>query len=433
MSAKEFYFKNDPPHLPYLPPELWTQIIRHATWVPGGYDPELTELALSVNANTMNKERLEAWKKALVTRRALVRVSKAWYTLASPFLYEYILLGKGKAVSSLLCGMRRAQQGAESEDSTRPIGWWTKRLDVNLRNSTSDPRADMDALAGVMKYLPNLRVLTFSITGNLYKKRIPPNVLGSVSCRETLKFVHFYTYCLPSAENWTVFLEQHPYLESANLNNHIFSARSHGRLSCLRTIHINHDTTYLHRIPAGDFSWHTSFPAVRAATYDLEFSMDDEQAEQFFTAFGPKLTTIQLSQLRLDPEDPWNDTEIEANLEETLHWMRSECHALEHINLLFRSWHIFTLFKDADIFPSKVSTLTIRILQGQVSKEMTAQLFQRIFSSMKNRNANLKTIQFSNRMNVRGLRAHPRALTEGLRRMSDIGLVIKDNEGCIME
>jgi hypothetical protein len=67
MSAKEFYHKNDP-HIPYLPPELWTQIIRHATWVPGGYDPELTELAVSVNANTMNKERLEAWKKALVSQ-----------------------------------------------------------------------------------------------------------------------------------------------------------------------------------------------------------------------------------------------------------------------------------------------------------------------------------------------------------------------------
>lgn len=68
MSAKEFYHKNDTVHIPYLLPELWALIIQHATWAPGGYDPELTELALSVNANTMNKERLEAWKKALVSQ-----------------------------------------------------------------------------------------------------------------------------------------------------------------------------------------------------------------------------------------------------------------------------------------------------------------------------------------------------------------------------
>jgi hypothetical protein len=324
--------------------------------------------------------------------------------------------------------MYRTEQVSESDDTIRPIGWWTKRLDINLRNSTSSLRADMNALADVMKCLPNLRVLTFSITGHQYKERLAPKVLASVSCRETLKFVHFYTYCIPSTENWTVFLERHPYLESANLNNHIFPDSFHGRLDCLRTIHLNY-----HASSAVDFSWHTKLPAVRAAAYDLEFSSDEDWVEQFFTTFGPKLTTIQLNQLHLDPDDPWNDTEIEANLEETLHWIQSECHALEHINLLFRSWHILTLFENADIFPSKVSTLVILIIKGQISKEMTANLFGGIFSLMKDRNPNLKTIQFSNGMNVRGLRAHSKALAEGLRRLSDIGLVIKDSEGCIME
>jgi hypothetical protein len=68
MSVKAFYHKDEPPCLPYLPPELWTMIFQHATWVPGGYDPELTTLAFRLDTNVMNKERVKEWRKALVSQ-----------------------------------------------------------------------------------------------------------------------------------------------------------------------------------------------------------------------------------------------------------------------------------------------------------------------------------------------------------------------------
>jgi hypothetical protein len=361
-----------------------------------------------------------------------VRVSKTWYTLASPFLYEYILLGKGKAVAPLLRGMHRTEPGVKSEDTTRPIGRWTKRLDVNFRDSTSNARADMDALADLMTHLPNLRVLTFSITGHQYKKILPGKILESVSCRETLKFVHFYTYCRPPSESWAAFLEQHPYLESVDLNYWLFDGMFETRLDFLRTVHLNTVPRSLVKTFPEDPTWCANFPAVRAVTYDMEFNRnDDEQVQRFFTAVGPKLTTIQLNQLYFDQDN--YDVLVSANMDNTLGWILRECHVLKRIILLFSSWYFLAFFEDSPAFPSQVSTLVIRIIKYQISKKMTAYLFQRIFPLLKRRNPNLKTIQFSSGINIRGLRAHSKALAEGLRRMSDIGLVILDDEGCIME
>ncbi|KAF9481754.1 hypothetical protein BDN70DRAFT_991646 [Pholiota conissans] len=427
MSAKQFYHKDVPPNLPYLPPEIWTTIIQHATYVSGGYDPDVTTLALGLSAGTMNKEPLDIWKKSMVTRRSLVLVSKAWYILASPFLYEYILLGRGKAVLPLLLGMQRSKE-AVGGDTVCPIGWWTKRLDVNLRDSTDKPRADIDALGNIMTHLPNLRVLTFSITGHRYQRTLSPKVLWSVSCRDTLKFVHFYTTCLPSAEAWTVFLQNHPNLESLNLNE-ISKAGRHPltmQFDSLKVVHI-HALYPIEFVPKEYLRnvWDYDLPSVRTATYELEFSNNDDlPIERIFTKHGPKLTTLQLTQIY-----QITDMELEAAMQVTFSSIFAHCDALEQINLIVHSWSMLTL--DVPRFPPKVATLVIRVIKGQISKKATVHLFD-IFIYIKRRNPGLKTIRFASGINVRGLQTHSVALEEGLWIMRDAGVVIEDHYGCAL-
>jgi hypothetical protein len=75
------------------------------------------------------------------TNRYLVCVCKAWYSLASPFLFEYIFLGRGRVLASLRDGMLRSEHAVELQELESPhaIGWRIQRLDVHMRDRTDNP------------------------------------------------------------------------------------------------------------------------------------------------------------------------------------------------------------------------------------------------------------------------------------------------------
>ncbi|KAF8960812.1 hypothetical protein BDZ97DRAFT_2077299 [Flammula alnicola] len=420
MSAKEFYHKNLPGRLPEIPPEIWTAIISHAIWVPGGYEPELMTLAIGIKSSSVNQEQLQALRTSLVTRRYLVRVSKAWYTLASPFLYEYILLGRGRVLAPLRDAMIRSQKSVDSNEQVNSIGWWTKRLDVSMRDSADDPGAIMATLADIMTCLPNLRILTFSITGQFYDRVLPSTVLESLTCRDTLKFVHWYIFPQPTTQAWTSFLENHPYLESINGNFRI-SPNSHIQLNSLKMVHVPD----IANIGDEHEIWQIDLPAIRYATYCVDFGANSIGRDRFFASVGPKLTTIQINYLHD------GDVQSAACLQATLDQILQTCHALEQVNLLLNSWHVLSLCVAS--LPPKVKMLAIRILRPNLAKVTNRVLFTSILKGMVSRNPALKIIQFLDRANVRELRVHSRILNEGLRLMESLGVIIKNPEGCIMK
>ena len=65
MSAKEFYHKS-PLHVPEIPPEIWTTILRHATW--DSKFPFPSELTFeSIGMSRCASEHLRSFRKVLVS------------------------------------------------------------------------------------------------------------------------------------------------------------------------------------------------------------------------------------------------------------------------------------------------------------------------------------------------------------------------------
>ncbi|KJA18294.1 hypothetical protein HYPSUDRAFT_205536 [Hypholoma sublateritium FD-334 SS-4] len=427
MSAKAFYHKDIPPYTPEIPPELWATIIQEATYAVGGYEPDLMTLELGIRGSSIDKGRFQQWRISLVTKRNIARVNKAWYALVSPFLYEHIILGRSRALKPLLHGMNRSANATDGQIN-RPIGWWTQRLDVSMRdNPNRNPQVEMDALAGILAHLPNLRILTFSITGHRYRQTLPSNVLHSLVCRDTLKIVHWHTPHFPSISSFSAFLKEYPHLESVNVNEIMNSSIPQIHLNSLNTVHVHGVGFIAGETPTlTSHIWALDLPAVRYATYEVEFSGNDELLVQgFFSAVGPQLKVIQLNQLGRGEA-----MEVELNLDVTYEEILQHCHALQQVNVLFNSWDTLWLFYPK--FPTTVQTLVIRILRGQLSRSDMGLLFNLYFENVKAKNPDLKKVQLYSEMNIRVLQKHPSFQT-CLLRMKNIGLSFLDSQGNIME
>ena len=176
MSAKEFY-KKPPLHVPELPPEIWTTVLRHATRdYEFPFPSELTFESIgtqrfsSAPAAKLQKDIGEVLHSSFNTFQiyivnrlrsvisyACVRLGMHWPVL---FLYEYIVLGRNRVLASLRDGLSRAVL------ENRQVGWWTERLDVRMRDATKTPKIVFDTLAAILRYLPNLYILAFAVTGD---------------------------------------------------------------------------------------------------------------------------------------------------------------------------------------------------------------------------------------------------------------------------
>ncbi|KAF8071590.1 hypothetical protein FPV67DRAFT_883111 [Lyophyllum atratum] len=142
-------------YLPVLPPEVWLNILRYATWVPFLLDPK-TALQLSLSAK---REQKRLYRQSLVTKRYLVRVCKQWNVWGAPYLYESIYLGRGRSIRALRDALNRSRHSGE----TCPYGWWTKRLDLAMRDMTTGA-VPVTYICDMIECFPNLSIVNFAIT-----------------------------------------------------------------------------------------------------------------------------------------------------------------------------------------------------------------------------------------------------------------------------
>ncbi|KAF8154539.1 hypothetical protein B0H34DRAFT_527346 [Crassisporium funariophilum] len=440
MSTKEHYRKADLREAglrtPYIPPEIWSSILRYATWVPGIFDPELMVLD---GATMSYRETSSAFRESLITKRYIVRVSRSWYGLASRFLYEYILLGRGTVLAPLCDGITKRASG--EKETYYPVGWWTKRLDVVMRDDIKDLEGLMDTLAEIISRLPNLRVLLFGITGRGYHYpqselighyspwsvfighlHLPGNVLRAAnSCRDTLTYVNWSnTICTPHISDWTSFLENHPRLESINVPCAI-QEDSRVSFDCLKTIY----AYSLFGPPSSTCEiWNIDMPKVRHAVYDLTTHrlgiMLDEVNILFFRKIGPQLTSIQLNFLeKFNTERDMNDL-----FKTTMQQLTYCCKNLERLDLTIYGWIIpkFELFPNVNVFG-------IRVTSSFISTKIIQKLFRVMFKAFVTRHRSVEKIQFLEGGNVHALRKHPQTLREVVAFMATLGVTIEDHNG----
>lgn len=169
----------------------------------------------------INCQQRKLHKRSLRTKQILVRVCKTWYTSAIRFLNEAVLLGRGKSLASLHKGLQRSHRSSiDSDTGELPLGWWTKRLDVAMRDSTNDAKSDMVLVGRIVAMLPNLSILTFNVRGHGYfpayggLQTLPSSILQSTS-PENLNVVYWHSpHILPTAEDWVKLLSSRPHLRS---------------------------------------------------------------------------------------------------------------------------------------------------------------------------------------------------------------------------
>ena len=158
-----------------LPPELWLEIFRCATYVPrvrglSPGDPFLPQrpcnYAWGVNTPV----------SSLATKRNLVLVCRVWYILATELLYEHVLISSRRR-AFLLCRtlydsdlmVRRLQaQGEHAEGLVR----WVRHVEIHDCSRTSKSLQFWKAVAAILSLLPNIHVLT-----GIWERPLTPNLL----------------------------------------------------------------------------------------------------------------------------------------------------------------------------------------------------------------------------------------------------------------
>ncbi|KAF8800055.1 hypothetical protein BYT27DRAFT_7245794 [Phlegmacium glaucopus] len=396
MSAKEHY--RVVVDLPDLPPEIWSSIFVLATWSTDIYNPQLM---VSAGCDTLYWEQLREFKRSLVTKRYLVRVCKAWYYLASPFLFEYIFLGRGRVLAPLHDGMLRSEHAAGLQELPHAIGSRTQRLDVHMRDRTDDPGAIMDILADILNRLPNLRILTFTLSGHGYQAShyLPENVLQATNaCRDTLRFLNFYGGLGPSSNSWASFLMNHPRLEAINAPVALTQlGNPHLVLNSLKSIYVHCYTDRSEQLECDEdrFS-NIDFPNVDHAIYDV-------------TSLTPELD------FALHYEFP---SRIEHQLR-----MKLNCERLARVDFVIHEWQIPTIV----CFPKNVHTLGIMVTASQISAPSVYGFFRTVYDFLSY--FPVKTLCFTDQANIRALHAHPHPLSSCFDNIMRLGVKVVDREG----
>ncbi|KAI0052920.1 hypothetical protein FA95DRAFT_1601296 [Auriscalpium vulgare] len=173
MSAK---WNIKPPNLPALPHEVWLDIFRLATAVPGIFDGDVEDPfdspAPAGGIFIDTRAELRALRTALVTKRYLVRVCARWRALARPLLYEALWVGRPHVLVSLAGALRASEELAGGA-----LGWHVRRLDI-----ACVPGAEREhLLADIVRRLPRLRVLCVSARrGGAHGRAMPAPVMAAL-------------------------------------------------------------------------------------------------------------------------------------------------------------------------------------------------------------------------------------------------------------
>jgi len=331
--------------------------------------------------------------------------------MAAPFLYRHIILGRARCIVPLRDALVKARQQAQvSQEGKLTAGWWTKRLDVSIRDAIENDHATFSALAGILLCLGNLEILTFSsLYDNTRRKVLPSEVLDSLTCGDSLKVVHWHTpTLLPTSDAWTALLERHKHLES--IKSTVKITRD-VRLNSLKTIY------YM----SGDVANKLVTPFLTQVMLDGGVAgLSRFDLCTFFsdTGAGLSLVEIKCTEYKTGFIDPFATI-----LREITH----HCDNLTQINLRFSDWDVLQSNSFLNL-PERVVYLGITVECFQISQGATRLLFFYSFPNLVQTNPKLKVIQFLNKNNLQALRKHTHTFDKGVQELAK-HVTVKDFGG----
>ncbi|KDQ64084.1 hypothetical protein JAAARDRAFT_201490 [Jaapia argillacea MUCL 33604] len=208
-----------------LPAEIWLAIFQLSTAAsPQVLDTDIRD-PFKLPPPLSEQEVVESLRESLVTKRALVRVCKAWHSMALPFLYEAIIINNRRDLVSLRTNLLDSKRRAEIDgDGVPSLGWHTKRFELARRSQTHyapegiPPDEEISHLSDIFHCLPNLAILIVARDDN-YHPPWPSSIVGDLaaSCGPALRVLRWRRSPYPDLSEWDQLLRAAPNLRILEL------------------------------------------------------------------------------------------------------------------------------------------------------------------------------------------------------------------------
>lgn len=376
----------------HFPPEIYLAIFDFATYTHHVHDPDPLDMNFQL---FVTKNYRGSLRRSLVpfcyswvclshahpsqrTKLSLVRVCRAWMELAYPFLYENIVIGRGRYLLSICSVLRE----------NRSLGHCTKRLDIALRDSARPVDEELSLIADIIRFLPNLEIVTFSVssapyTRDDYSPHLALDALSS-TCAHSLRYIHWFRETLvPEAGDLYALLRKTPNLRSFRTPLVAVGQSkqpSHGEFfhSSIVAVHAEYSTPDLDTPISPQLM---NFPSLRQLSLSVSLSVDPRWG-QFLQAHGNYLQHIQVLVHH-----------VGSFMQSDLTCIIASCPNLVRLDFNFSYW---SHFPPLVTLPPTVQTLGIFCAQGQ--DQSYSPFFSRLNSI--EFGENFRCIQFLGKRNV---------------------------------
>ena len=295
-----------------------------------------------------------------VTKRYVVRVCKKWYRLAYMFLYEWVFVGKLKNLRGLILSI---EQLASNELANRTlIGWYTKRLDINIRWAGGEIH-DHNIGQLLLRLVRNLDSLeVFVVKDFLFFADVC--LCLSVShtwCPKLRIFNYIYDDPILDQEVWVAFLRSHPHVIGLKTS---LTDRPNKPFASFGFSHslLSYSTYNISPIPTTLF---ISLQRLGISFYEPR-SIDLDWQDHLITEPLPSLTVLQLN-------FPHGVNEKFSSAARRLIYQFMP--NLQRVNLVLSAWPDIWL---EITFPETVRVLGVRICSTKPSKRLAKFLLQKL-------------------------------------------------------
>ncbi|KAJ8581644.1 hypothetical protein M405DRAFT_832110 [Rhizopogon salebrosus TDB-379] len=394
---------------PELPLELWLVIFDHATYVPGIFIPEIYRYS-DMLGYSFNRYHSPLIRRALMTKRSLVRVCKQWWHLATPFLYRSIFIGRGRCLSSLASTLALSASGKGVVPGEQPLGSYTERLDIAIRDHRHAHRdEDLELLAEVIRHLRNLAVVSVDVIASQYfSSEMPDTVMDALtSVSPSLKIIDWAApRLLPRArslKNLVTATQLHILHYPYPLTGPPDPVDDCALSSCT-TLTVTADHMF-DQMPS------TQLPALR----ELRHSAQASHLGQFLEKHGKNLTSVQLSWFTLV-----------YGFSDEIDLLAMHCPNLRRLTVTLDSWRLL----DAEIFElTPMEYLGLDCWENQSSTKTYKIVFATL-ARLKAIKPTLRIIRFVNYLNANELwNNHRKALRPALELFGKSNVRLEDHEG----
>jgi hypothetical protein len=298
-----------------------------------------------------------------------------------------------------------------------PLGWWTKRLDVAMRDDSIDTDGELESLSQIIQSLPNLNILIFRVTNSEYQYvHLPWSFLHhlSRSAEPNLQAIVWYTRALtPDPHKLHAFLAGMPAIRTLSYADiHQSTENSLPALPALKTFCMPNNMRYSPNLGAA------SIPSLRHLIFGAYAGYDVGWKTLLFN-HGQQLEVVRVH------------TILKSGVSDVLDTITQYCPKLHRLDIAVQTWGELNLSPDGLSLPASVRTFGVYCMQGQAPRTEYKQLF-RALRNMKFGPA-FKVIQFLHPNNVMDLCEHHRQLLlTNMPKLSELGFEVLDHEGQVL-